>query len=378
VATPLNVLDLGTEVATIAEVERQLATLRRRVAIGAREGVTPPSRAAVMNVVVYAKRRVHAERAARVLARLGERHPSRAIVVFHDSERAEQVLRCHQAEGTSSQVCFEQIVVQTGATSPHQLRSVVIPLLISDLPVFLWWTETPPLLTPLFRAFSTLASRLVVDSADFVRPELTLPALANLVEAGPTFALTDLNWTRLTAWRELVAQFFDVPEWRPYLDRIGGVRIGFAVDMDGREIHPSQALLLLGWLAARLGWREEEHLAPSEAGGMLFRMRRADGAPIWVRLRPRFVKGVNEGDVTGLRLLADREHHAEFVVKRLDDGTALADTDVLMDGASILRRVVFLPKPEVGELLAEELSITRDDPIFESSLAALCSLTGRP
>jgi len=375
----MSVLDLGAEVSTIAEAERHLAALRRRASAAAREGVTPPARAAVMNVVVYAKRRVHAERAARVIARLGEQHPSRAIVVFHDGDDQERiVLRCHQAEGTSAQICFEQIVVRSGAATAHQLRSIVIPLLISDLPVFLWWTETPPLLTPLFRAFSTVASRLVVDSADFVRPELTLPALARLVEAGPTFALTDLNWTRLTPWRELLAQFFDVPEWRPYLDRVSGVRIGFAVDMDGRAIHPSQALLLLGWFAARLGWREEEHLAPSEAGGMLFRMRRADGAPIWVRLRPRFVRGTDEGDVTGVRLLADHDRHAEFVVKRLDDGSAHADTDVLMDGASILRRVVFLPKPEVGELLAEELSITRDDPVFESSLAALCSLTGRP
>ena len=173
----MSVLDLGAEVSTIAEAERHLAALRRRASAAAREGVTPPARAAVMNIVVYAKRRVHAERAARVIARLGEQHPSRAIVVFHDGDDQERiVLRCHQAEGTSAQICFEQIVVRSGAATAHQLRSIVIPLLISDLPVFLWWTETPPLLTPLFRAFSTVASRLVVDSADFVRPELTLPA----------------------------------------------------------------------------------------------------------------------------------------------------------------------------------------------------------
>jgi hypothetical protein len=82
--------------------------------------------------------------------------------------------------------------------------------------------------------------------------------------------------------------------------------------------------------------------------------------------------------VTGLRILGDGAHHAEFVVKRLEDGSEHADTDVLLDGASIVRRRVFLPKPAVSELLGEELSITRVDRVYESSLAALCSLTGRP
>jgi glucose-6-phosphate dehydrogenase assembly protein OpcA len=380
VATAVSIFELGTEAATVADVERQLAALRRRASAMAQETVTPPARAAVLNVVVYARRQAHVERAARVIAQLGERHPSRAIVLFHDREGSERVLlRCSQVEGTNRQVCCEQILVRTGATAPQQLRSVVVPLLLSDLPVFLWWTETPPLRSPLFGALATDATRLVFDSADFARPERTMPLVAALIEEHVGYGITDLNWARLTAWRELIAQFFDVPEWRVYLDAMNGVRIGFAVDMDGREIHPSQALLLLGWLAAGAGWRADELLAPSEAGGMLFRMRRQDGAPVWVRLRPRFVRGVNEGDVTGIRLLADREQHAEFVVKRVEDGVAAhADVDVLMDGAGVLRRRVFLPKPGMSELLAEELSITRGDRIYESALASLCSLTGRP
>ena len=189
--------------------------------------------------------------------------------------------------------------------------------------------------------------------------------------------MTDLNWARLTPWRELLARFFDVPEWRPFLDAISGVRAGFAVDMDGREIHPSQALLLIGWLAARLGWRAAEHLAPSEAGGHLFRMARVDGDPLWMRLRPRFFRGVDEGDVTGVRLLADRDgRHAEFVVKRADESAFHADVDVLIDSTIVARRRVYLPTPSVASLLAEELSITGSDLVYESALGALVALTG--
>ena len=55
----------------------------------------------------------------------------------------------------------------------------------------------------------------------------------------------------------------------------------------------TQALLFIGWLASRLGWTAVESLAPSEAGGLLFSMRRADGQEIAVRVRPRFMRGLD-------------------------------------------------------------------------------------
>lgn len=373
----MSVLDGGTSVGSVAAIERELARLRRRVGAAAPEGVVPPARAAVLNLVVYATRRAHAERAARTIAELGARHPSRAIVLFQDEggDANEVRLTCHQ-EVSGGHVCFERIVVRTSSRSGHQLRSIVIPLLIPDLPVFLWWTGAPPLGSALFADLLALADRLVVDSADFARPEVTLPRLSALLAADDTTSLTDLNWARLTVWRELTAQFFDVPEWRPFLDGVSGVRIGYGVSMDGREIHPSQALLLLGWLATRLGWSAAEHPAPTEAGGVLFRMAHSDGRRLWVRLRPRFLRGADEGDVTGIRVLADAAgEHAEFVVKRGEDDTPHADTAVLRGGRTVAARRVFFPLPSIGALLAEDLSITRDDRVYVDALAALVRLT---
>ncbi len=374
----LNVLELGAEAHSIAEIERELAQLRRRASAQAPEGLVPPARAAVLNVVVVATRRVHAERAAEIIAELGARHPSRAIILLAATQAPSEELRltCHEQANAAGQVCYEQIIVRTGTTSGHQLRSIVIPLLIPDLPVFLWWTGTPPIGSLLFGLLVELAGRLVVDSADFARPEETLPRLSAVLAADETTALTDLNWTRLTAWRELIAQFFDVPEWRPFLDRVSGMRVGFAVDTDGREVHSSQAHLLLGWIAARLGWRPEERVAPSEAGGSLFRMARPDAGSVWIRLRPRYLRGVDEGNVTGVRVLADRAgRHAEFVLKRDESGGPHADMQVTIDRQPVARRRVFLPAPGAGELLAEELAIVRSDVVYEGALATLCALT---
>ena len=367
----------GAQATSIDALERELARLRRAAVAHARERGQTLARASVLNLVVYAEREVHARRAARTVADLALRHPSRAIVLLGDRDRdgvvASVQLHCHVPQSDGAQpVLYEQILARVRGDFDERVASVVIPLLVPDLPVFLWWTGTPPSDARHLDDLVTLADRFIIDSADFARPDHTLPEVARL--ARHRVAITDLNWARLTHWRELIAQFFDVPAWLPFLDGITGIRAGFAVDMDGRDIHPSQALLLLGWLSSRLGWRPVEALAPSEAGGLLFRMGRADGAPIMVRLRPRFERGLDAGDVSGIRIQAayGRET-AEFVIKRAPDERHATATAII-GGVVRSERVVPLPALGIRELLGEELAIARNDHVYEVALAALMAL----
>jgi glucose-6-phosphate dehydrogenase assembly protein OpcA len=371
----------GTRAQGVAELERELARLRRAQSAHAREQGRVLARASVLNLVVFADREVHARRAARSVAELARRHPSRAIVVLVDRSAREGVearieMHCHLpvADG-ATQVCYEQILVRARGDSDARLASAVIPLLVPDLPVFLWWTGTPPTSGRSFGDLVGLANRLIVDSADVATPEVMLPNIARIcAQARGLFGVTDLNWTRLTPWREIVTAFFDVPAWRPFLDGLVGVRTGFAVDMDGRDIHPSQALLFVGWLASRLGWRPLDALAPSEAGGLLFAIARADGERVMVRVRPRFERGVDEGDLSGIRLQADRSgHRAEFVVKRQPDARHQT-ASVHLDGERRWERTVPLPSPEIVELIGEELAILGSDRTYEEALRALVQL----
>ena len=367
----------GAQATSIDALERELGRLRRAAVAHARERGQTLARASVLNLVVYAEREAHARRAARTVADLALRHPSRAIVLLGDRDRdgvvASVQLHCHVPPSDGAQpVLYEQILARVRGDFDERVASVVIPLLVPDLPVFLWWTGTPPSDARHLDDLVTLADRFIIDSADFARPDHTLPEVARL--ARHRVAITDLNWARLTHWRELIAQFFDVPAWRPFLDGVTGIRAGFAVDMDGRDIHPSQALLLLGWLSSRLGWRPIEPLAPSEAGGLLFRMGRADGAPIMVRLRPRFERGLDAGDVSGIRIQAayGRET-AEFVIKRAPDERHATATAII-GGVVRSERVVPLPALGIRELLGEELAIARNDHVYEVALAALMAL----
>ncbi|MBI3522505.1 MAG: glucose-6-phosphate dehydrogenase assembly protein OpcA [Chloroflexi bacterium] len=371
----------GAPASGVSALERELARLRRARSAHASEQGHTVARASVLNLVVFATREVHAKRAARTIADLSQRHPSRAIVVWVDrpGSTATDRLAMHcdlpRADGRE-QVSCEQILVRAPGDAGARLASAVIPLLLPDLPVFLWWTDTPPFDAPHFDAMLELADRFIIDSADFARPELSLKRVREVCARGSgRYGVTDFNWTRLTPWRDLVSAFFDVPAWRPYLDSITGVRVGFTVDADGREVHPSQALLLVGWLASRLGWLAAQSLAPSEAGGMLFSMTRGDGTRIPVRVRPRFERGLEEGDLSGLRIQATRDGKlAEFVVKRAA-GNAHVTTSVIIDGSLVTERVMPLSAPRVGDLLGEELTIVASDHVYEDALAALVALS---
>lgn len=371
----------GARADGVSDLERELTRLRRVQSAHARELVRPIARASVLNLIVFADREEHARRAARSISDLALRHPSRAIIVLADRgqrENIEQDIEMHcqlPIPDGARQVCYEQILVRAHGDVDDRLASAVIPLLVPDLPVFLWWTGTPPLGGRSFADLLRLTNRLVVDSADFARPEVTLPIIARISEAARgRFGLTDLNWTRLTPWREIATAFFDVPAWRQFLDGITGVRVGFAVDMDGRDIHPSQALLFVGWLASRLGWRPLETLAPSEAGGLLFAVARPDGARIMIRVRPRFERGLEEGDISGIRVQASAgRQQAEFVVKRQPDPRHQTAT-VFLDGERRWERTMPLPSPAIVELIGEELAILGGDRTYEAALGALVEL----
>ena len=371
----------GAEAAGIVALERELKRLRRAQSAHAREQARTVARAAVLNLVVYADRELHARRSAQSISDLASRHPSRAIVLLadrgaHEGAEGRLEMHCHLPTAeNATQVCYEQILIRARGDADERLASVVIPLLVPDLPVFLWWTGSPPVAGRAFGQLVGLADRLVVDSADFARPEEMLPAIARIsAQARGRFGLTDLNWTRLTPWREIVTSFFDVPAWRPFLDTVTGVRVGFAVDMDGRQILPSQALLFIGWLASRLGWRPIEALAPSEAGGLLFAVTRADGARIQIRVRPRFERGLADGDVSGVRIQAERDGRlAEFVVKRQPDPRHQT-ASVFLGGERRWERTMPLPSFEIVELIGEELAIMGSDPTYEEALAALVRL----
>ena len=84
-------------------------------------------------------------------------------------------------------------------------ESVVLPLLLPDSPVAIWWPTTAPA-DPATDPLGDLAQRRITDSAGVTRGKSTA-MLAQCRAYAP--GNTDLSWTRLTPWRALLAAALD-------------------------------------------------------------------------------------------------------------------------------------------------------------------------
>lgn len=161
-----------------------------------------------------------------------------------------------QKSGASNLVCCEYITLRGTKAALERVSDLILSLLIPDLPQFVWWKATPNPEQELFKKLSTQCQCIIVDSCYFSDAEAEFLKMQNLIDSRTYIA--DLNWHRISPWQELTAAAFDPPERRISLPEIDQVAI------DYEKGSPAQALMYLGWIASRLGWKP---ISYDELGG---------------------------------------------------------------------------------------------------------------
>lgn len=220
---------MATALNSVSAIERTLAALR----VGD-SGVR--LRTNVMTHIAWVPEE-WVEAAEDVLAGLAERHPSRTIVLFPQSggEGLEGKVESDSFpmnEGLI--VCTDTIRIQLHGTAAEHPASVVEPLLVSDLPVFLRWRGVPPYGDAAFEELIDVTDRLIVDSTEW--PGLPKP-YARMAEVFDRVAVSDIAWARTSRWRPMLASLW------PAIAEVDRIQV------TGTE---AQAQLLAGWLRSRL------------------------------------------------------------------------------------------------------------------------------
>lgn len=227
-------------------------------------------RASVLNLTAVTDGLDDAARIAGALEQLGARHPSRTVIAVlrhdDDSDALDARVKTNllPLPGTGRQLILEQISLIAGRRAARGIPPVVDRLLNSELPNFLWWLGEPLLRESPCVTMLAIADRLIVDSTCFRDLARTWSDLTDLANES-SVAVSDCAWGQLGPWRELVAQFFDPPAHRVYLDTIARVSVTYEQDGAGRSGR-AKALLLLGWLGSRLGWQLESAVPMDDAG----------------------------------------------------------------------------------------------------------------
>jgi glucose-6-phosphate dehydrogenase assembly protein OpcA len=242
-------------------------------------------------------------------------HPSRTLVVIkrvsrsprdRTQSRLDAEVRVGADAGTG-----ETVVLRLYGDVVNHAQSVVLPLLLPDAPVVVWWPVNAPL-DPANDPLGALAQRRVTDTYAAEQPVRELTARADTYTPGDT----DLSWTRITPWRSMLAAALDQVTCKVE-----------AVEVEGEEFNPSCELLAM-WLADRLDVPVKRSLS---------------GGP-------------------GLTAVRMATNTGQIVLDRADGSLATLSIQGQPD------RAVALKRRETAELIAEELRRLDPDDTYASAL----------
>ncbi len=380
IQTQENVVQISTTKGIdVGKIEKELAAMWKPSGDGegsnAESGVT---RACALNLLVYATETDDRANIDDMLDEVSEQHPGRTLVLLADRAATEPKLeayvstRCRRLGGSGKQVCGEQVTIEAAGTAIETVASAIAPLLVPDVPVFLWWKDIPHYEDKLFSRMTMMSDRVVIDSSCFDNPHQDLQRLSRIIKEHPQFmSVSDLNWGRLTAWRTLIASFWDVADYRPYFDKIDRVLVEYdSPDVAPDEIAP-KALLAVGWLASRLGWKIEEASGREDESTISFQLS-ANDRKVSVEMRATTRTGHSDGMLVSLTLsVGDAE--AEFQVALSDDRKRL-ETEARIDSKQTIGRVLSYEEKSEGQRLSRELSFLKRDLIYEQALDSAAQL----
>lgn len=219
----------------VGDIERQLARLRAR---GVADGM-PELRTSTMTHLVWAPPE-WLPQARATLAGLHERHPARTIFLVPEPGRRARIeavasLRDFQLHGLAREVLSEVIEIRLRGPASRHPASIVLPLLLSDLPAFCRWRGEPAWSGSAFGEIVGVCDRLVVDSSEWRRLPSAYGELAALFDS---VAVSDIAFSRTLPWRRRLAELW------PGIGSIERLRV---------EGPRADAELVAGWLRARLG-----------------------------------------------------------------------------------------------------------------------------
>jgi glucose-6-phosphate dehydrogenase assembly protein OpcA len=395
-------------------VEEELATLWHLATDNMRISQNMNVRASVLNFVICAQDEKAARKASMLLRDLSSTHIARVTLLILDPRNDSPdgvstwiTLRSFPIVSDVMRHHFEQISVIIHGKAVQHADVIVQTLLKPDLPVYLWWLNDLPENQEVFQRLLKISTRVLIDSSQFSQPEEQIRAVSTILQETATqSALSDLTWGRLTAWRELIAQFFDVADYRTYLMGINTITIEHAVvpatQTSPAERNPISALLLAAWLKTRLGWKlsddpnDNQHDSDTSSYGWHMHTRdmtkvvtepkpdtsngnhiSAQLHGISISIQPREVNDSVAGTICLVRLTGSHhEQQAMFTVERGEDNEHVLTSVVLPEGTRPPRTVNIAATHKESDLLHDELEITGRDLLYEETLHEVFALLG--
>ncbi len=365
-------------------------------------------RARVANLLIFVPREPLLNEVEEMLPSLTAIHPSRVLVMLGLRQAEDRDIEMSVASFCESdkrtrrnRLCCEEVTMKAQGSFAAELPSAALPLVVSDLSTFLWWRDALQSHDKIFDRLVRATDRLVIDSLEIIDPHSQLLQINKLFSTDnyKQVGISDLNWARLTLWRGLLADFYDVPAHHASLDQIVHVRVDYVEPAQQPTTVAPQALLITGWLASRLGWTlqsatqqqgetvsfqfsskhdsdldsnrdsdrdSDRGSSPTVREGAVDREINVD----LVRVAP--AKGM-PGRLVEVKLESDNEYGAAFSVQRSEDNVHIV-AEARLGGQVQRGRTLPVRNRSLTQLLSREMEILCNDNIYQEAVATAAKM----
>jgi glucose-6-phosphate dehydrogenase assembly protein OpcA len=360
-------------------MEDQTTTTQSSIeAIHLAQGRSAGSHPCLSNLVIYTEDESDAELMSGTIAEYVVRQPCRVLLAVaqpRSPQRAmEFAVSTHTySDGSGRSVTCDQITLRAAGAAVKELASAVQPLLVADLPTFIWWRGIFLTQRVLVEQFFTFADRFIYDGVGWSNLHFTVLQVADFVtKYGDKVAFTSFNWSRLRPWREGVADFFDAGMYEKEVWDIQQVRIEFMSLPGSEEGYQFRALLMVAWLAVQLDWEPISGRPGLEHASIEFRDRKGDPVLADLVMLPQSgptSQGLQDVVLTAgtgaeaHEFIVEREHAERLMILRHKDATS----------ESVLRTVPHADS-SVADLLHRELGRRTRNRVFEKAFKMASTL----
>lgn len=303
-----------------------------------RTSIQTATRTSVATLVIVTRNVDELDDADTVIEHLGTRHPARIITllappeVAREADRIDADVVMHAGEAAGHAIWSDEIRLRVSGGPSRHPASLLRPLLLSDLPVVVWYVRgLPNAEDPLLK----LADAVLVDTKFATSENEGEPAMhkafAEITTLSRRHTMLDLSWIRLNTWRRLLATRFQGEVFGPMLQNVKSI-----------EIHGKLGprTLLGGWLASRLSL-------------------------------PRSALHLYDARHVSVKITAEHDgRYGEFQVERLP-GQRVVRATAQIDGGPSTDELLTIPSGALPLALADSLKRIERDKIYEMSIKTI-------
>ena len=343
------------------------------------------ARTSVLNLVVLAGDELAARRCAATIAGTAGHRPSRSLILSEVDGSGPAGLEA-RVEGLSLSVATgdgraetsaETVRVTAHGETGRHLASIIVPLLVHDLPVALWWPADPPFGSRRAERLLPIADLLIVDGSSWSGDGLGFVAELAVLAEERGVVVVDWALLRQARWREALASVYDLPDLRPHLGAVRRIAVEYAATEPGDpagQTNVVRPLSHVAWLASRLGMTVVEPLHREDNGTRTATLRQGDHT-VEVLLRP----GSSElGPGSTIRVEILSRLRGTELIGSATAGDRTVEVSIQDNGRERVRRSYAVPRLTDVELLGRAIEGSSPDPVALDALAMALALLRGP